>query len=255
MNHVFASRLPRSQVTMKNNSLPMEELDPSIVIVEERALIGDILVHALKEAIPNLSTSSVRSFDAVHHINPKVLIVSLMSRTMDLGQFERTISDVCTQAQGIPLIILTDSCDESMTEVIMRYQPRGWIVASLGFPIMVAAVHLVLMGGTFLHSASPAKSVAPRLAPVSYPERLPERKSASASLIDLTQRERDVLSQLKLGKPNKVIAHELNISQSTIKVHLRNMMRKLHVYNRTQVVLASYGVDDRIEAHAIAQEV
>jgi DNA-binding NarL/FixJ family response regulator len=249
MNHVFASRLPRSQVSMKNSPLPIEEPDPSIVIVEERALIGDILVHALKEAIPTLSTSAVRSFDAMQQLNPRVLIVSLMSRTMDFDQFERTISDVCTQAQGVPLIILTDSCDDAMTEVIMRYQPRGWIVASLGFPIMVAAVHLVLMGGTFLHSASPAKSV-PALAPVSYPERLVERRPAAAAapLIDLTQRERDVLTQLKLGKPNKVIAHELNISQSTIKVHLRNMMRKLHVYNRTQVVLASYGADERADA-------
>jgi DNA-binding NarL/FixJ family response regulator len=56
--------------------------------------------------------------------------------------------------------------------------------------------------------------------------------------IAFTPRERDVLSHLKLGKPNKLIAYELNISHSTIKVHMHNLMRKFNVQNRTQLVVA-----------------
>ncbi|WP_158554906.1 helix-turn-helix transcriptional regulator [Methylovirgula sp. 4M-Z18] len=232
----------------------MDISESGVVILEERALIGDILVHALKEAIPNLATHAARDFDAVHQLNPKVLIVSLMSRTMDIAQFERMVGDACVQAKSIPLIFLTDTADDAMTDIIVRHRPRGWIVASLGFPIMVAAVQLVLMGGTFLHTVNPSKlAKAPSAAPAAAP-RL-ERRPSSPLLIDLTQRERDVLTQLKLGKPNKVIAHELNISQSTIKVHLRNMMRKLNVYNRTQVVLASYGEEEVRDADALEPEI
>ncbi|MGZ9174567.1 MAG: response regulator transcription factor, partial [Candidatus Binatia bacterium] len=42
---------------------------------------------------------------------------------------------------------------------------------------------------------------------------------------------------VRQGKANKVIAHELNISESTVKVHLHNIMKKLRVKNRTEVAV------------------
>ena len=53
----------------------------------------------------------------------------------------------------------------------------------------------------------------------------------------LTEREIDVLSLLQKGKQNKVIAYALNISESTTKVHIRNIMRKYRLRNRTEVAL------------------
>ena len=50
-----------------------------------------------------------------------------------------------------------------------------------------------------------------------------------------TPREIEVLHRLRQGLQNKIIAYELGISESTVKVHLRNVMKKLHASNRTQV--------------------
>jgi DNA-binding NarL/FixJ family response regulator len=55
----------------------------------------------------------------------------------------------------------------------------------------------------------------------------------------LTLSERRVLELLKKGKPNKVIARELNIEETTVKVHVRRIMRKLHAANRTQAALVA----------------
>jgi DNA-binding NarL/FixJ family response regulator len=55
---------------------------------------------------------------------------------------------------------------------------------------------------------------------------------------DFTPRERALLSQLMAGKPNKLIARELEISEAVVKVHIRRIMRKLRVENRTQAALA-----------------
>lgn len=55
----------------------------------------------------------------------------------------------------------------------------------------------------------------------------------------LTQREADVVQQLRMGKPNKIIAYELGISISTVKVHLRNIMRKTGATNRVEAALRS----------------
>lgn len=51
-----------------------------------------------------------------------------------------------------------------------------------------------------------------------------------------TPREREVLNRLKVGKSNKIIAYELNMSESTVKVHIARIMRKINATNRTEVV-------------------
>jgi DNA-binding NarL/FixJ family response regulator len=53
----------------------------------------------------------------------------------------------------------------------------------------------------------------------------------------LTPKETEILRRLKDGKPNKIIAYELDICESTVKVHMRQIMRKLSATNRTQAAL------------------
>jgi len=53
----------------------------------------------------------------------------------------------------------------------------------------------------------------------------------------LTGREHEVVCKLKQGKPNKIIAYELGISISTVKVHVRNILRKAGATNRIQAAL------------------
>ena len=55
------------------------------------------------------------------------------------------------------------------------------------------------------------------------------------SFESLTPRESEVLARLREGKPNKIIAHELQISESTVKVFVRRILMKLHASNRTEV--------------------
>ncbi len=55
----------------------------------------------------------------------------------------------------------------------------------------------------------------------------------------LTERERQILSRLREGNPNKITAFELGVSEATVKFHLRNIYRKLNARNRTQA-LARY---------------
>jgi DNA-binding NarL/FixJ family response regulator len=50
-----------------------------------------------------------------------------------------------------------------------------------------------------------------------------------------TQRQAEVAQALRRGKANKIIAYELNLRESTVKVHIRNIMKKLKATNRTEV--------------------
>jgi DNA-binding NarL/FixJ family response regulator len=55
--------------------------------------------------------------------------------------------------------------------------------------------------------------------------------------ISLSARQRDVLQLLSQGETNKIIAHNLGVSESTVNVHVRNLMKMLRAHNRTQVVI------------------
>src|SRR5690606_26939929 len=66
----------------------------------------------------------------------------------------------------------------------------------------------------------------------------------------LTLRQHEVLEGLRYGKSNKHIARELNMQEATVKVHVRQIMRKLGASNRTQVALLA---QSRERAHASAQ--
>jgi len=69
----------------------------------------------------------------------------------------------------------------------------------------------------------------------------------------LTPREREIIAGLLEGKSNKVIASEMELSDNTVKMHLTNIMKKLKVTNRTQIVLllghrqSASGAFDRLQ--------
>lgn len=71
-----------------------------------------------------------------------------------------------------------------------------------------------------------------------------ERDSCARPL-PLTGRQGDVLACLRLGKSNKEIARSLEMSEATVKVHVRQVMKKLGVNNRTQAALVAASIDKR----------
>ena len=96
---------------------------------------------------------------------------------------------------------------------------------------MTAIVRLVAEGGTYV----PADILGTlfethRPAPTQTPE-------DTTGLWSLSPRQIQVLERLNQGKQNKVIAYELRMAESTVKVHIRHIMKKLNARNRTQVVL------------------
>jgi DNA-binding NarL/FixJ family response regulator len=71
------------------------------------------------------------------------------------------------------------------------------------------------------------------------PDRGPHEEDDSmfARLNTLTARQYKVLELLAEGLPNKVIAHELGVNETTVKSHVREILRKLKVYNRARAVV------------------
>ena len=95
----------------------------------------------------------------------------------------------------------------------------------MGFEIAIEVMRFVLAGGTYV--SVDCLLVTDQLS----------LQASAPRLSILTSRELSVVRAIQQGKSNKVIAHELNMCSSTVKVHVRNVMRKLNAKNRTDVAM------------------
>lgn len=65
--------------------------------------------------------------------------------------------------------------------------------------------------------------------------------------VNLTARQQEVLGQLRMGESNKTIARRLGMTEGTVKVHIRQMMRKCHAANRTQLALGRAAIASTVD--------
>jgi DNA-binding NarL/FixJ family response regulator len=136
----------------------------------------------------------------------------------------QAVTAVCQAFSATPVIVFSDADCTEQSEIMrstLKCGARGFVPTQTAtLSITLAAIRLVQAGGTFV-------PVDLLLAPRT--DRVPARQDR------LTSRQGAVLSHLQQGKANKIIAYELGMSESTVKVHVRNIMHKMGATNRTQV--------------------
>ena len=125
---------------------------------------------------------------------------------------------------ALPLLVCSASEDAALVQALMAQGIAGFLPKSDTTQVILEAVRLVLAGGTYVpHRLMAAAS--------------PEPSGGAGALASLTPRQKEVLQLLAQGKPNKVIARELDISEATVKVHLLSVFRALGARNRTEAVV------------------
>jgi DNA-binding NarL/FixJ family response regulator len=122
------------------------------------------------------------------------------------------------------------SDDESRAGVTRAIElgARGYIPTSFSLHLMKDILSFVRAGGVFV-PATCLDSQAPTNEVTACPN------NAAESLF--TGRQAAVVAALQRGKPNKTIAYELNMCESTVKVHVRAIMKKMKARNRTEVAV------------------
>lgn len=126
----------------------------------------------------------------------------------------------------LPVVIVSAHEDPLLMRRACDHGAMGFIPKSCNADTLGAALLHVLEGGTWLPGAGYGSADAPK-----------EDKSLAASVRELTPQQFRVLQMVGVGLLNKQIAHELSVSEATIKAHMTAIMRKLRVTNRTQAVL------------------
>ena len=131
-----------------------------------------------------------------------------------------------------PITVVSSLDDSRDIRQIIDAGAAGFISKTSTFAVLSAALRLVMAGGTYLPPEVIEKN------PVENSDN--QRDGQQRQGLDrLSQRQREVLMQLVQGKPNKVIARTLNISEHTVKAHISASFKLLGVSNRTEAVYAA----------------
>jgi DNA-binding NarL/FixJ family response regulator len=134
----------------------------------------------------------------------------------------------------VPVTLLADRDDPASILAALCAGVRGYLPTSIDPGVARKALALVLAGGAY---APPALLFGTGMTGGEEPVRRPDDAAPCERLNQLTPRQREVLALLGQGRPNKVIAQHLAMCESTVKVHVRQIMRKLGATNRTEVAL------------------
>jgi DNA-binding NarL/FixJ family response regulator len=136
------------------------------------------------------------------------------------------LSEYSSQIDHCPVVVLSNNEDPDLIVKMLGKSVRGYIPTTLSLAIVVQAIELARAGGVYV----PASSLIAA-------HRAPHEPLASTPKANnlFTARQAAVVDALRRGKANKIIAYELKMRESTVKVHVRNIMKKLHATNRTEV--------------------
>ena len=135
--------------------------------------------------------------------------------------------DIMKELPQTQILILTVSETEADLVEAVKVGARGYLLKGMDADILVAAVRTVASGGAIFTPSIAAKLLD------DFKADLNKNKND----VNLTSREMDVLALVAKGASNKEIAVELNISEPTVKAHLRNVLSKLHMKNRSQAAV------------------
>jgi two-component system, NarL family, response regulator LiaR len=173
--------------------------DPKLTVIEEAATSAETLEKALT-------------------LEPDVVLMDVnMPDARGIATI-RQIRSLLPQTQVL-ILTVTDRSDSMLAAC--KAGAKGYLLKNVSGNEVIRAIHQVAVGQAIL---SPPVTTC----------LLDELATPSPSIEELTDREMDVLRYLSRGFGNKEIAKTLNISQNTVKTHVRRIFSKLHLRNRTE---------------------
>ncbi|MDH5354170.1 MAG: response regulator transcription factor [Gammaproteobacteria bacterium] len=204
-----------------------------ILLIDDHDLFRDGMHWVLAQLDNNLQI-----FDAGNYEEGKSCIdenPDLDLILLDLGLPEMTDIEIFKAIRAdlpaTPIVVLSGNDDRAKVQEMLNLGARGYIPKSTNAELLINSLRLILAGGFYI----------PR-------EALPSQDTATEELVTdqsyladapLTPRQQDVLQRLVHGDSNKAISAKLNMSVSTVRVHIAAILKELDVSNRTQAVHAA----------------
>ena len=243
---------PPTELKRRSRSAPVGPSDRTslIALIDERPLMRHCFGRWLEESARDAHIVTIASPADVLE-NPRLareahlIVFSIGAARVADPEVLETIHELARSLPDVPIVLLSDHDDIEEVAKAIRHGVRGYVSTKLELLELAAAIHCVEAGGTFVPADTLIRFVQHQRATSNSGLEI-ERTSWEG----LTPREMEVVARLRQGKPNKLIAYELEISESTVKAFVRRILIKLNALNRTEVAHLTEGQFDTIQAVA-----
>jgi DNA-binding NarL/FixJ family response regulator len=215
------------QLLQMNRLAASPRVDGFIAVIERCIFWRECIRRSMQSAfsLPILTCSTLPELElALKAASAAIVIVSWLEASNEVNT--NVLTALSELIPNVPVVVLAQANDVDLARTAIRHGAKGYIPCTLGFDITIEAVRFVLAGGTYVPMDC-MLATGPSLLASPAP-----RPSGG-----VTAREAAVIRAIQQGKPNKVIAYELNMCESTVKVHVRNLMKKMKAKNRTDLAM------------------
>ncbi len=205
-----------------------------VVIVDDHTLfrrgIAAVLANQEGLEVVGEAADGLEAIEKAKKIAPDVILMDLnMPRCSGLEATQALQAEM----PQINILVLTVSDSESDLFAAVKFGARGYILKNAEPEELTNAIFHIAQGGVIISPLMAAKL----LNEFKDLTAGTERESAEQADANLSPREGEVLQLVAQGATNKEIADSLFISENTVKTHLRNIMEKLHLANRSQAAV------------------
>lgn len=209
-----------------------------IVLVDDHNLFRSGVKFLLQRQddfeIVGEASDGLEGVKLVEQIKPDVVLLDL---DMPVMNGKEALPQMLNSHPDIAILMLTISEDSSDLADCMKMGARGYLLKNINTDFLLNSIRSAFEGDSILSPEMTTKLIA-RF-------RRPKTKANNLELENLTPREKETLVWLAKGVSNKVIARALNVAESTVKVHVQNVLRKLNLHSRVQA--AVYAVEHRLD--------
>jgi len=202
----------------------------NIILIDDHTLFREGLESLLSRRNINILAavgSGQEGLRLAAELNPDVILLDMRMPEMDGMDVLRQL-----RQNGFtnPVVMLTTSSDERDLVESLRSGAQGYLLKDMEPDELVLALRDIVAGKTVV-----ASDLAPVLARVVQGEGMTAAKESPFA--KLTPRENEILALLAEGQSNKVIARNLGISDGTVKLHVKSILRKLGVHSRVEAAV------------------
>jgi NarL family two-component system response regulator LiaR len=199
-----------------------------ILVVDDHPLIRDSL-RTLLSTEPDMevvgeAVDGVEAVEKTNALNPDLILMDLVMPKKDGLQ---AIFEIKQQHPDISILVLTSFSDEDKVFPAIRAGALGYLLKDASPEELLKAIHDVCKGAPALHPSIALQL----LRDINRPS------ESSQDETTLSEREIQVLKLVAQGLTNQEIAARMVLSEWTVRTHVRNILTKLHLSNRTQAAL------------------
>ena len=212
-----------------------------ILLVDDHSLITDAMRVLLTDLDPQVQIEVSHDAAGAERLAAEHADADLMLLDLNLPGASGTslLESLVANSPDLKILVLSGVQDQRSVMKVLQLGASGFLPKSMQSENLLSAIRFVLSGGVYIPNdlLDDTTRGAPMLG-------LPERGrdvfgQPSATRIQLTERQEQVLQLLARGAPIKIICRELGLSEGTVKTHVTAIYRAFGASNRTEALLAA----------------